>query len=122
MRFELRGVGAKITDAMRRVAPKWAHRFVQREDHLEEQYDKGEQLKLLVASRGWKLVEEYMDDRRSTAQAALENASNLTQEKALEFAGMQGRVKELRQLNEWIEHCIKRGAEAAKVLAERKQK
>ena len=122
MRFELRGVGAKVTDACRRAVPQWAHRFCQRDDHLEEQYEKGDQLRMMVQSLGWKLVEEYIADRRSSAQAALESAANLTQEKALELAVVQGRLKELRQLTEWVEHHVKRGAEAAKLLAERKPK
>lgn len=122
MRFELRGIGGKITDAVRRVAPKWTHRFVQREDQLEQHMQRGESLERMVHTDGWSLLMEYINDRRQSAQASLENASNLTNEKALELAGVQGRVKELRQMMDWVEHNIKRGAEAAKVLAERKQK
>lgn len=125
MNFELRGIGGKITDVMRRAkSPKWSWRGfgggAKPIETLEAEALRASDIEAMLDSPGWQAFRAYAQQRQQSCQHMLESAV-LTQEKALELATIQGRLKELRSIEEWAEAERKRGRETTQELAERKR-
>jgi len=124
MSFGIRGVGGIITDVMAKRIPGWKSRFGRPQkpiEEIEKEVMRSQDIKALSESPGWKSFLAFVQERKSACQNALESSSVLTQEKALELAAVQGRLKELRMVDDWMDHELKRGREASQELAVRKQ-
>lgn len=127
MSFELRGIGkiGRITDAMKSRIAKWSVRSGRDRASIEslvQRIELGEKMQTLTHRPEWEHIRSYIQERKNVSAGALESSTVLSQDKALELASFQGRIKELRLLEEWIELQIKRGVEASEELAKRKEK
>jgi hypothetical protein len=120
MSFEIRGAVARITDAARARMAAWKVKTGGRkasDEQLEDRIEKAAMISAIIEKPGWKIIKEYIEQRKDAADSAFEAITVTSQEKALELAKVQGRKSELRLLDEWIELQIKRGAEASKALS-----
>jgi hypothetical protein len=124
MSFSVRGIGGMVTDVMTKRIPGWSTRFGRPRkpiEELEKEAMRAQEIKALAESPGWKHFQAFVQERKSSCQNVLESSTVLTQEKALELAAVQGRLKELRTVNEWLDHELTRGRETSQELAARKQ-
>ena len=112
-----------MTDALKRKVPGWKTKSqgnpLASIAELEVKAERGAQVNAVMAHAGWAVVKDYLTGRKEQIQAVLEGAV-LTQDKALELAQTQGRIRELKLFEEYMEVQKKRGLDAAREIAERK--